>query len=145
MPKVTIHRQLPTLRTAFNYRSERVRNIKIAQCAASMFMSMSADGLASKLTPVIGACREQGRKLGVYITVGRNPIIRDHDNLISSANKLLIDPLVRRGYLPSDSDGVIDAAVRQERCMKKTDYIMLEFFVGPEPTTGAGWKGLPDE
>lgn len=140
MSVVYIPRQLKSIRSAFDYRSERIRHMAIAKEAEIIYRMMQADALAFKAGKVVDECKEKGKKIKFVITVYRNPVIRDTDNFLSSVNKLVIDPLVRAGWLPSDSDGVCETFATQEKCQRQCDAIELCFGVSTEATTGAGWK-----
>jgi hypothetical protein len=91
---------LPSVRSdkRFNkYRLAKVRNIQIARCAEQFLIEMNVHGLSR----IAEAFKPWGR-VKIHADVYRKRTL-DDDNLLMSVNKLLIDPMVRKGYLSSDA------------------------------------------
>lgn len=82
----------------FNYRQAKYRNMAIARCGAKMLVVMNLHGIERDVVPYLHKWGTVAIRADVYRARSL-----DDDNLIASVNKLLIDPMVRAGYLVSDS------------------------------------------
>jgi len=136
-------RMLKSIRSdkAFDVRSSKLRNMLIAREAEAMYMEMIAGGLHC-LTPIVMFCAENNKKLHISCVFTRKVKIRDTDNIMSSFNKICIDPIVRAGILPSDHEGIIECGekdLQQLHVPKRLGTTSITFAVSPTNATGLSW------
>lgn len=130
----------------FNHDSNRAKTIAIRRESARWIGILRFLGLHQPFADLCEICRLSGRKIKVEAISYRKGAL-DADNLELSFNKLIIDGLVREGFLKSDAKGILDMPRPKEvlvsRDKDQEEFFRMTFSVSGEPAIDKAWEKSP--
>lgn len=130
----------------FNHDSNRAKTIAIRKESSRWIGILRFIGLHQPFADLCEICRLSGRKIRVEAISYRKGAL-DADNLELSFNKLIIDGLVREGFLKSDAKGILDMPRPKEvlvsRDKGQEEFFRMTFSVSEEPAIDKAWERSP--